>query len=104
MDTVADQELPRCGVCRKPLKPAVVLFSENVRNFEQARQAVLKSDLLIVMGASLDVFPVNELPLLVQASSRGRSLWVNKSEPPIGYNFDETWIGDLSDFPIRMIQ
>lgn len=99
IDSVADQDLPRCGNCRKPLKPAVILFSEDVRHFDEAESTLLASDLLIVMGTSLAVGPINMLPHYATHSDV-KSVWVSDDDVPFGYFFDEVWIGDLKDFPI----
>lgn len=99
IESVADQELPRCPNCRKPLKPAVVLFSELVRHFDEAEKALLASDLLLVMGTSLAVGPINMLPHIATQSNI-KSAWISNDEVPWGLFFDEVWIGDLKDFPI----
>ncbi len=57
--------IPRCEDCGEPLKPDVVFFGELLptaaidRAFELARDAAL----LLVVGSSLEVFPVAGLPL-----------------------------------------
>ena len=99
IDSVHDQDLPRCGNCRKPLKPAVVLFSELVRHFDEAEKALLASDLLLVMGTSLAVGPINMLPHIATQSDI-KSAWISNDDVPWGLFFDEVWIGDLKDFLI----
>lgn len=62
-------DVPRCR-CGGPVKPAVVLFEETLpeeaitRAFAEARRA----DLFIVVGSSLEVGPVNQLPRLAVES------------------------------------
>jgi NAD-dependent deacetylase len=57
--------VPRCRDCRAILKPDVVFFGELLpgeaidRAYELARRAAL----MLVVGSTLEVFPVAELPL-----------------------------------------
>ncbi len=57
---------PSCDVCGAPLKPSAVLFGEQLPKFELYSSHALaeKSDLMIVAGSSLEVYPVSEFPLL----------------------------------------
>jgi NAD-dependent deacetylase len=60
-------QIPRC-YCQLTtkfiLKPDVVLFGDKVRHIKKIKKNVLKNtDLFIVLGSSLEVFPVNGLPL-----------------------------------------
>lgn len=47
--------------CGGLIKPDVVLFGENIKHFSEATMDVYDSDLLIVLGTSLNVFPVCEI-------------------------------------------
>ena len=64
-----DAGLPRCEGCRAVLKPGVVMFGEILpraeldRAFELARTA----ELMLVVGSSLEVWPVAGLPLEARA-------------------------------------
>jgi NAD-dependent deacetylase len=61
---------PRCRVCGGLLRPDVVLFGEMLGPvFEDATEAIRRSDLLLVLGSSLGVAPVSELVPL--AAERG---------------------------------
>ena len=53
---VGRMEVPRCH-CGGVLKPDVVFFGENVRDLDAAAAAVASSDLLLVLGSSLTVYP-----------------------------------------------
>ncbi len=72
---------PRCEECGGILKPDVVLFGEqlpfNVVN--EAHQAIATSDLMIVIGSSLEVTPVALFPL--DALSAGAKLIIINEEP-----------------------
>jgi NAD-dependent deacetylase len=56
---------PVCDYCGMPLKPSVVLFGENLPNFEKYMSIDLakKSDVMLIAGSSLTVAPVCDLPL-----------------------------------------
>lgn len=54
---------PKCNKCRGIIKPNVVLFGDMLpEDFNIAMWEVETSDLLIVIGSSLAVAPVNHLP------------------------------------------
>lgn len=56
---------PLCDFCAAPLKPSVVLYGENLPNFEKYMSIDLakKSDLVLIAGSSLTVAPICDLPL-----------------------------------------
>ena len=59
----ANEIPPRCDRCSSPVKPDIVLFEDPLPDdFLYAQQAVLQSDLLVVIGSSLEVAPVCYLP------------------------------------------
>ena len=55
---------PLCRECNHPLRPNIVLFGDPMSlDYEEAYQAVKKScDFLLVVGSSLTVFPVSQIP------------------------------------------
>ncbi len=58
-------KLPTCARCRSLIKPDVVLFEDPLPvDFLLAQQAVMRSDLLIAVGSSLEVAPVCYLPAM----------------------------------------
>eukprot|EP00966_Prymnesium_polylepis_P038546 894690-Prymnesium_polylepis.1 len=65
---------PRCGACGGALKADVILFGEVVDNqlVEQCYNAATECDLVIAVGTTLAVTPINEIvPLALQ---RGKKL------------------------------
>lgn len=69
-------DVPRCerkaangNKCNEILKPDVVLFGGLVPRIEEAFAAAAESDLLIAMGTSLEVAPVNQIPFYVATQS-----------------------------------
>lgn len=77
-----------CNFCGKQvLRPNVVLFGENLPEeaWTNTVTEVRQSDLLIVIGTSLTVFPVNQIPWL----ARGKTVYINVEEVGSrGYEFD----------------
>ena len=58
------QDVPHCPSCNGVLKPDVILFGEQLP-YEQmmgAKKITRDSDLLIVIGSSLEVAPASDIP------------------------------------------
>ena len=84
--------------CKEPLKPKVVFYGESLpKNFFTKQEALLESDLGIVMGTSLKVMPFNFLPYQLKNSSF--RLVVNREkvgdEGPKGFLYDDVTSLDL---------
>lgn len=60
---VREEDVPHCP-CSGLIKPNVVFFGEPVHRLEEASAMVAASDLLLVLGSSLDVYPAAFLPEL----------------------------------------
>ncbi len=74
-------EMPRCPNCGGILKPDVVLFGEQLPYdvVREARRLMLKSDLILIAGSSLEVTPAATLP--IEALNRGARLIIVNQEP-----------------------
>ena len=75
--------MPSCADCGGILKPDVVFFGELLpeRAIERASELARAARLLLVVGSSLEVYPVAGLPLeTVQAG--GRLAIVNRDPTP----------------------
>lgn len=74
-DAAADG-VPRCTVCEFQMKSGVVMFGESLpaEAISAAYAAADRADAIIVVGSSLAVAPVSELPNIVR--SRGGSLGI----------------------------
>jgi NAD-dependent deacetylase len=70
-DPLAD--LPRCPACNHVLKPNVILFGEQlpVDALIAARNEASQTDLMIVAGSSLEVYPAAELPMIARRKHAG---------------------------------
>jgi NAD-dependent deacetylase len=80
LELLADSEsAPRCPACHAALKPDVVFFEEMLPEaaVDRAWQLAREARLLLVVGSSLEVWPIAELPSLTAAAG-GRVAIVNK--------------------------
>ncbi len=50
--------VPFCEKCGSILKPDVVLFGENIKNYVEARDMIMGAQVLLVIGSSLTVYPL----------------------------------------------
>jgi NAD-dependent deacetylase len=66
---INSQEVPTCqkNACREQLKPDVVLFGGIVPRIDEAFAIAAESDVLLAMGTSLEVTPVNRIPIYIHA-------------------------------------
>ncbi|HWI52164.1 MAG TPA: NAD-dependent deacylase [Symbiobacteriaceae bacterium] len=86
-------DVPGCPACGGILKPGVILFEEALPAdaIERALDETYKADLFIVIGSSLEVGPVNQLPAL--AAERGADLAI--------INLEETHLDRQARWLIR---
>ncbi|MFP3125358.1 NAD-dependent deacylase [Ectobacillus funiculus] len=75
-----------CSSCGGRLRPNIVLFGEMLPQdvWSQAFTEIARSDLLLIIGTSLRVSPVNQLPL----EARGKIAIINMDETPFDEKFD----------------
>ena len=91
----------KCAYCGSSfLRPNVVLFGEALPAvpWDSAQSDIRNTDLLIVIGTSLEVSPVNQLPLL----TRGKLTLINNEDVYAYYDFDIKLIGKAKDILIRL--
>ncbi|MDX9802023.1 MAG: NAD-dependent deacylase [Spirochaetia bacterium] len=80
-----------CRKCNGSLRPGIVLFGEELPEKElyASIDEIEKADLVIVIGTSLTVFPVSQLPDI----AKGKKVYINKEIPDnskFDLNFKET--------------
>lgn len=85
-DVLAD-EIPKCTQCSTILKPGVVLYGEMVHHLDEAIHAVTQADLFIALGTSLEVTPVNFIPLEAVQANVDTAL-INKEPTTFDNEFD----------------
>jgi NAD-dependent deacetylase len=84
---------PPCPACGAILKPDVVFFDELLPEGAMERSTALAREaaLLLVVGSSLEVYPVADLPRTTLAAG-GRVAVVNRTP---------TWVDDEADLVVR---
>ena len=91
---VREVDVPRCS-CGGVIKPDVVFFGEAVRDLDRAAVTIAASDLLLVLGSTLVVYPAAFLP----ERAGGEVVVVNRGEvglaPARGRYFVDS---DLDEF------
>lgn len=79
-----DEGVPRCEECGGLIRPDVVLFNEQLPEaFTEAEEELARSELLLVLGTSLGVYPVASLVPHFKKTS-GRVVIINKQ--PTSYD------------------
>jgi NAD-dependent deacetylase len=98
-DVLRELPLPPCPQCGEVLKPGVVMFGEllPVAAIERAQRLAREARLLLVVGSSLEVYPVAALPEETLAAggrlaivNRGRTPWDERAELTIDGGAGET--------------
>lgn len=81
-ERVERHRVPLCDKCKNLLKPDVVLFGELLTpDFDQARDEADRCDCMIVLGTSLEVYPIAWL--VPQAKLKGAAIAIiNRDETP----------------------
>jgi len=76
-----DQVTPDCPKCYGLVKVATISFGQpmNMNDFERSKDKIIKSDILIVLGSSLQVQPVASLPGF--AVQNGKKLIIINKDP-----------------------
>jgi NAD-dependent deacetylase len=99
---ILDELVPRCDkvnkkgkLCNFILKPDVVLFGDLIHHYNDVLDELNESDLFIVMGTSLAVYPVNNLVNYVNMMSNCTSIFLNGESTEKDSLFDYVKLGDL---------
>jgi NAD-dependent deacetylase len=96
--------IPKCNQCGGILKPDVVLFGEQLpfKVANQAQAAVSGSDLVLIIGSSLEVTPVALFPL--HALDSGAKLIIINEEPTyLDSRADVTFHNDAAEILPRIV-
>ena len=97
--------IPRCRRCGGLLKPDVILFEEQLPRevWRKAEEEVRKCDLMIVVGSSLEVNPVAQLPYKVVAQG-GKLVIVNKQPTYMNSRADVVFNKDAAEVLPQIIE
>jgi NAD-dependent deacetylase len=102
-DFIRTGKPPLCPTCKHVLKPNVILYGETLPFpiLEQAEQATRQCDLMIVAGSSLEVTPVNTLPLMARQNG-ARLIFINLTETHLDGIADVVIRADVADVLPRL--
>lgn len=89
-----------CKICNGKLRPNVVLFGEMLpeREWNNALTNIREADLVIVIGTSLEVYPVNQLPTMTS----GKTVYINLDNADKAYYFDAQIVGKAKETLIQL--
>jgi NAD-dependent deacetylase len=75
-----------CSQCGGKLRPGIVLFGEVLpeQAWNQALEAIQQADVVLVIGTSLQVYPVNQLPRM----TTGKLVYINREVNGYEQDFD----------------
>jgi NAD-dependent deacetylase len=89
-------ELPRCGVCGKPVRPHIVWFGEIPLDMQGIYRELANATQLLVVGTSGSVYPAAGLVNI--ANDRGiRTIYVGPEKPLNAGSFDEILLGPATE-------
>ncbi|CAM4162157.1 NAD-dependent protein deacylase [Paenibacillus alkaliterrae] len=92
-----EADVPACAADGADLKPDIVLFGEAVRHMEEAYAAVCESDVFIVMGSSLEVYPVNTLPSYTRNAREMTTILINRDTTRMDPLFQYVLNSDINE-------
>lgn len=91
--------IPQCYFCGGPIKPGIVFFGQDVNiNYHELEMDANEADLLIVIGTSLKVAPVSEIP---DTMGNVPSILINRST--VDKSFSAELLGECDDI-IKMVE
>lgn len=85
---INQHDIPKCQNDHTILKPDVVLFGDSVDGYNEAIIRAYNSDLFIVMGTSLEVYPVNQIPVFLSRAPQIKKAIINKTNTTLDRLFD----------------
>ena len=89
---VFNEDVPKCDDCGSVIKPDIVFFGEPVKFIEKSILSVSKSDLLIIVGTSLKIYPASIIPYYAK-----NIVVVNKGEVEVPTNKVLLWAKENID-------
>jgi len=91
-------KIPQCPLCNTILKPDIILYEEQLpkEKWNQARNEIQLCDLLLVLGSSLTVTPVSDLPLTALAAG-AKLIIINRGDTHLDSRAEVALDGNLAD-------
>lgn len=84
---INDEDIPTCPKCFGLVKVATISFGQpmNMNDFEKSKNKIAESDLMIVLGSSLQVQPVASLPLFA-AQNKKKVIIINNDSTSLDHH------------------
>ena len=91
-------QIPRCPLCETILKPDIILYEEQlpVEKWNLAKTEIQACDLLLVLGSSLTVTPVSDLPYTA-LSTGAKIIIINRGCTHLDNQAEVVLDGDLAE-------
>lgn len=105
LNLLEEPAIPHCPVCGGLLKLAVILFGEQLpfQVLLKAKEESANSDLMLVIGTSLEVEPAAELPALAR-STGSRLIIINQSPTYMDKQADLVIRGDVAEILPQLVE
>ncbi|TGB05135.1 NAD-dependent protein deacylase [Halobacillus salinus] len=94
LEHIMSAETPTCEGCGGYLKPNVLLFGDMITSHEIAEQVIDRSEVLLVLGTSLQVTPFNMLPYYAKDQTK---ILINNEPTNSDHQFDFVLHENLSE-------
>lgn len=93
---IESDKIPFCNKCKGIVKPDVVLYQENLDNqiLEDAVNYIINSDIFIIGGTSLSVYPSAGLVNYYRGS---KLILINKTETPFDNKANYVYYGNIGE-------
>lgn len=91
-----------CTYCSNHLRPNVVLFGEHLPEeaWNRSLNDIQNADVVLVIGTSLEVYPVNQLPMM----ARGKLVYINLEVDSHAQGFDGILQGSAGEILTQLDQ
>lgn len=97
LEYIINSKFPTCNDCKSIIRPNLVFFGDSLQNYEKALQTLKQTDLFIVMGTSLEVSPVNQIPFIIKETTTAKTAIINGTPTPIDSHFDIVINGNIEE-------
>ncbi len=104
-DFLEKEENPHCPHCGNLLKPDIILYEEQLpaQIWKTAREEIKACDLLLVLGSTLTVTPVCDLPLTALGGG-AKLIIVNRTNTHLDHLADVYLQGDLEEILPNIVE
>ena len=99
IEFLENSENPHCGHCGNLLKPDIILYEEQLpsQTWRAAREEISASDLLLILGSTLTVTPVCDLPLIILGKG-GKLIILNRTNTHLDHLAEVFIQGNLEEY------